>query len=201
MNIKAAKPYADSCDRNREPILAVIKPLLANKQAVLEVGSGTGQHAIFFAEQMPHLHWHTSDRLQNHPAINLWLDEAGMKNVAPPIELDVLGNDWPSLSVDAVFSANTAHIMHWPEVQAFFKGVGAMLPAVGLFVLYGPFSYGGEHTSASNAAFDQRLKASDPGMGIRDFDALMQLAAAAGLVFQEDYPMPANNRILVWRKG
>lgn len=195
------KPYADSCDRNRDPILGVIAPLLAEAHSVLEVGSGTGQHAVYFAAKLPHLSWHTSDRLQHHAAIQQWLDEAALDNVHGPIELDVLASDWPELEVDAVFSANTAHIMHWPEVVAFFAGVGALLPRGGLFMLYGPFSFGGRHTSESNARFDLRLKQQDPGMGVRDFDDLDALAQQAGMVFDQDHPLPANNRILVWRKA
>lgn len=194
------KPYSDACDRNRDPILTVIGPLLANKRAVLEVGSGTGQHAAYFAAKLPHLTWHTSDRLQNHTAIQQWLNEAALDNVHGPIELDVLSGDWPTLDVDAVFSANTAHIMHWQDVVAFFAGVGELLPPDGLFMLYGPFSFGGRHTSASNARFDLRLKQSDPGMGVREFDELDKLARQAGLIFEQDYPLPANNRILLWKK-
>jgi len=195
-----SRPYAESCDRNREPILEVIRPLLADKHNVLEIGSGTGQHAIYFAQQMQHLHWYTSDRLDNHAGIHMWLAEANLNNVQPPIELDVTHSAWPELEIDAVFTANTTHIMHWPDVQAMFKGIGELLRSGGLFMQYGPFSYGGEHTSESNAAFDQRLKEGDPGKGIRDFNELRALADSVGLVLQDDYAMPANNRILVWRK-
>lgn len=195
------KPYADSCDRNRDPILGVIAPLLADKQAVLEVGSGTGQHAIYFATRMPHLVWHISDRNENHEAIKLWLDEAELDNVRSPIELDVLRGEWPEIDVDAVFSANTAHIMHWQDVVAFFAGVGRLLKMDGLFILYGPFSFAGQHTSDSNAMFDRRLKQRDPLMGVRDFDDLDALAQKAGMEFQHDYALPANNHILLWRKS
>ena len=195
------KPYAESCDRNRGPILDVIKPLLADKQAVLEIGSGTGQHAIYFAEQMPHLTWYTSDRLLNHDAIKLWLEETTLVNVHLPIELDVRRSDWPAVEVDAVFSANTAHIMHWNDVVAMFAGVGQLLHSGGLFMLYGPFSFAGRHTSESNARFDLRLKQQDPLMGVRDFDDLNALAEQAGLVFRHNYALPANNRILLWQKS
>lgn len=194
------KPYADSCDRNRTPILEVIAPLLADKQAVLEIGGGTGQHAIYFAQQMPHLIWHVSDRLQNHAGIQTWLDEAALPNVLGPIELDVLQDDWPNIKVDAVYSANTAHIMHWRDVEGFIAGVGKQLQAGGLFILYGPFSFGGQHTSESNAQFDMRLRQRDPFMGVRDFDELNILADEAGMKFQRNYPLPANNRILLWKK-
>ncbi len=195
------KPYADSCDRNRDPILEVIAPLLADKRAVLEVGSGTGQHAIYFATKMPHVVWYTSDRDENHEAIKLWLDEAKLENVHYPIELDVLRGEWPSIEVDAIFSANTAHIMHWQDVVAFVAGAGRLLTPGGLFILYGPFSFSGLHTSDSNVMFDMRLKQRDPFMGVRDFDDLDALAQKAGLKFQHDYALPANNRILFWQKS
>jgi SAM-dependent methyltransferase len=193
------KPYAKSCDRNRDPILEVIKPLLADKQAVLEIGSGTGQHAVYFAGNMPHLVWHASDRAQNHEGISRWLGDAGLPNVLGPIELDVQ-HDWPALKVDVVYSANTAHIMHWDDVLAFFAGVGHLLQPGGLFLLYGPFSFSGVHVSDSNAEFDLRLKEKDPLMGVRDFDDLDVLAREGALEFMQDYAMPANNRILLWRK-
>lgn len=192
------KPYSESCDQNQEPILRVIQPLLADRGGVLEIGSGTGQHAVFFARQMPHLIWHTGDRAENHPGIRLWLDEANLSNLRPPLQLVVARNPWPEIEVEAVFSANTAHIMGWPDVQAMFRGVGRMLPTGGLFLLYGPFNYGGAYTSDSNARFDQWLKGRDPDSGIRDFEALDQLAREAGMRLQDDYEMPANNRILCW---
>ncbi|WP_335342211.1 DUF938 domain-containing protein [Sedimenticola hydrogenitrophicus] len=194
------KPYAESCDQNREPILSVIRPLFDDRQRVLEIGSGTGQHAVYFAAALPHLTWYTSDCAEYHDGIRLWLEEAALPNVRAPLPLDVARSEWPALDVDAVFSANTAHIMHWPEVEAMFAGVGRLLQAGGLFVLYGPFNYQGRFTSDSNARFDGWLKGRDPGMGVRDFEALQRLAVAAGMALQDDFPMPANNRILCWRR-
>jgi cyclopropane fatty-acyl-phospholipid synthase-like methyltransferase len=193
------KPYAASCDENQGPILAVIRPLFADRRAVLEVGSGTGQHAVHFAAQMPHLTWHTSDLPANHAGIRAWLDEAALPNTRPPLALDVTG-EWPALAVDAVFSANTTHIMHWPMVEALFAGVGRLLPAGGRFALYGPFNIGGRFTSESNARFDTFLRARDPGSGIRDRGDLEALATAAGMVLRQDIAMPANNRTLCWEK-
>ncbi|WP_435684285.1 DUF938 domain-containing protein [Sedimenticola selenatireducens] len=194
------KPYSESCDQNRDPILSVIQPLFAELTRVLEIGSGTGQHAVYFAAAMPHLTWHTSDCLEYHDGIRLWLEEAALPNVRPPLQLDVARSVWPSLDVEAVFSANTAHIMHWPEVEAMFAGVGGLLPAGGLFALYGPFNYQGRFTSDSNARFDGWLKQRDPAMGVRDFEALDRLANAAGMALMQDFEMPANNRILCWRR-
>lgn len=194
------KPYAESCDQNREPILRVIRLLFEDCKEVLEIGSGTGQHAVFFAEQMPHLLWRTSDRAENHAGIKQWLAEAGLGNTVEPVSLDVTVDGWPEGPVDAVFSANAVHIMSWPAVEKLFSGVSGLLQAGGLLVLYGPFNYQGAYTSESNARFDVWLKERDPVSGIRDFEALNELAEDAGMALQEDYEMPANNRILCWRK-
>ncbi|HKK04648.1 MAG TPA: DUF938 domain-containing protein [Gammaproteobacteria bacterium] len=194
------KPFSESCEQNKQPILAVLREALADSRAVLEIGSGTGQHAVFFARELPYLTWYTSDRLEYHPGIRAWLEEAGLANVHGPAELDARQREWPAVEVDAVFSANTAHIMDWPAVEAMFAGVGRLLPADGVFCLYGPFNYGGRYTSQSNERFDAWLRARDPASGVRDFDDLEALARAAGLELQRDYEMPANNRTLVWRK-
>jgi len=194
------KPYAESCEQNRDPIFAVLQPLFTDRTAVLEIGSGTGQHAVYFAEKMPHLTWHCSDRIENHEGIQLWLDEAHLSNTRSPIALDVSHDNWPELKVDAVFSANSVHIMHWSDVQACFAGVGKLLPAQGLFALYGPFNYNHQYTSDSNARFDKWLKERDPNSGIRNFEDLNQLAELAGMRLHDDFAMPANNRILCWQK-
>lgn len=194
------KPYAESCDQNREPILQVIAPLLTDHRDVLEIGSGTGQHAVYFAGQMPHLIWHTSDRQENHPGISLWLDEADLPNTRRPLELDVSQSAWPDAQFDAVFSANTSHIMHWPEVVDCFAGIGQVLSVGGIFLLYGPFNINDEYTSDSNRQFDQWLKGRDPASGIRDRDRLNTLAQKAGMALVDDISMPANNRILYWQK-
>jgi cyclopropane fatty-acyl-phospholipid synthase-like methyltransferase len=195
------KPYSESCVQNREPILSVIEPLFRDRKDVLEIGSGTGQHAVYFAAKMPHLTWHTSDLAENHAGIRAWLDEAALPNTTGPVSLDVLDRPWSAPEADAVFSANTTHIMHWDSVVALFGGVGELLRTRGLFCLYGPFNYGGEYTSESNAQFDEWLHERDPLSGIRDFDDLDRLAVQAGLRLEEDYAMPANNRILSWRKA
>ena len=194
------KPFAESCAENQLPILDVLRREFAAVQRVLEIGSGTGQHAVFFAQQLPHLIWQTSDVAAHHPGIVAWIDDAGLANVQAPLALDVARDQWPEQMFDGVFSANTVHIMSWPEVEIMFAGVGRALTAGGRFCLYGPFNYGGEFTSASNARFDQWLKARDPNSGVRNFEDLEQLAATAGMRLVQDYAMPANNRILVWTK-
>ena len=194
------KPYAESSGQNREPILAVLREVLAGCQRVLEIGSGTGQHAVHFGRHLPHLRWLPSDLPESLPGIRLWLAEAGLPNVEPPLALDVNDPVWPVGPVDAVFSANTAHILSWPSVAAMLAGVGRLLPGGGVFALYGPFHYGGQATSPSNARFDAELRARDPAMGVRNFEDIDALARASGLRLQRDYPMPVNNRTLVWVK-
>ncbi|MFA7386728.1 MAG: DUF938 domain-containing protein [Thiohalobacteraceae bacterium] len=192
------KPFAESCEQNKLPILQVLRTEFSNATRILEIGSGTGQHAVFFAAQLPHLEWQTSDVRDYHPGIGAWIDEARLPNVRPPLDLDVR-DAWPRASYDGVFSANTVHIMGWPEVEAMFAGVGSVLEPGGRFCLYGPFNYGGKFTSDSNARFDEWLKARDARSGVRDFEVLDRLAQAAGMELINDYAMPANNRILVWR--
>lgn len=195
------KPHAPACERNRDPILAVLQPRLATARRVLEIGSGTGQHAVHFAAAMPWLQWQCSDRAENLPGIAMWLDDAALANTPAALELDVATGPWPTATFDAVFSANTLHIMGWPEVQAFFAGVARVLADGGLLLVYGPFNYGGEYTSDSNRAFDAWLLARDPRSAIRDAEAVDAVAAAVGLVLEEDLAMPANNRCRVWRKA
>jgi cyclopropane fatty-acyl-phospholipid synthase-like methyltransferase len=197
--MKMDKPYAPACERNREPILAVLRECFADRRDVLEVGSGTGQHAVHFAAAMPWLSWQCSDRAEHLPGIRQWLDEAGLPNTPAPIELDVSGA-WARRRFDAVFSANTLHIMGWPEVQQFFEGVDAVLATDGVLAVYGPFNYGGAYTSDSNREFDAWLKARDTRSGIRDFEAVDALAREIGLTLMDDVAMPANNRTLVWRR-
>lgn len=194
------KPYSESCDENKHPILEVLRPLFADAGSVLEIGSGTGQHAVFFAGELPHLSWQTSDRAENHPGIQAWLQESQASNLLSPLALDVIADAWPTATYDAVFSANTAHIMGHEEVAAMFQGVASILNENGLFALYGPFNYGGRYTSESNARFDLWLKARDPRSGIKDFDDLNAMALELGMVLLDDYAMPVNNRTLVWRR-
>jgi len=182
------------------PVLEVLRVELAGKSQLLEIGSGTGQHAVYFAPEFPGLVWQTSDVVEAHADIRAWLSEAGLANVLPPLTLDVCKGDWPSERYDAVFSSNTAHWMSWPEVECLFSGVGKVLQVGGAFCLYGPFNYHGEYTSASNASFDRWLKARDPSSGIRDFEAMDELAREAGMTLERDHEMPANNRTLVWSR-
>jgi hypothetical protein len=194
------KPYAESCDINRDPILAVLREILSDRKHVLEIASGTGQHAVHFGRALPHLTWQTSELKQNHAGIHMWLDEAQLPNVRAPLCIDANDAEWPISRVDAIFNANTVHIMSWPEVELLFAGIGRVLEMGGILALYGPFNYGGKFTSESNARFDDWLKSRDPKSGVRDFEALNQLAAAQGMVLLRDIEMPINNRTLVWRR-
>lgn len=194
------KPYAESCEQNQAPILEVLKALFADRNRVLEIASGTGQHAVYFGRALPHLTWQTSELVQHHEGIQAWIDEAQLPNVLPPVAIDVNDAPWSIGTVDAVFNANTVHIVSWPEVERMFEGVAGVLEAGGVLCLYGPFNYGGAFTSESNARFDAWLKARDARSGVRDFEAVNRLAGSYGLILLRDVPMPVNNRILVWRK-
>lgn len=193
------KPHAPATERNREPILTELRRWFADRQRVLEIGSGTGQHAVFFAAALPHLIWQCSDRADNLPGIRLWLAEAGLGNTPEPLTLDVTHSPWPNERYDAVFSANTLHIMSWDAVQALFAGLPARLHVGARVVIYGPFNRNGAATSDSNAAFDAKLRAEDPRMGLRDVEAVDALAQAAGLALIADIAMPANNALRVWQ--
>jgi SAM-dependent methyltransferase len=193
------KPYSEACERNRGPILDVLRDRFADRRRVLEIGSGTGQHAVHFAAGLPQLTWQTSDVAANLPGIRLWLEESGLPNLPQPLALDVTGS-WPGARFDAVFTANSLHIMSWPEVRALFAALPQVLAADATLAVYGPFNYAGRFTSASNASFDAWLKQRSAHSGIRDFAAVDELARAIGFTLLEDRPMPANNRTLIWRR-
>ena len=193
------KPCSEACERNRIPILEVLRDHFADRRHVLEIGSGTGQHAVHFAAALPQLTWQTSDLEPSLPGIRSWVGESGLPNLPQPIALDVTG-PWPDTRFDAVFTANTLHIMGWPEVCALFAALPRVLTADAVLAVYGPFNYDGRFTSPSNAAFDAWLKQRSAHSGIRDFAAVDQLARSIGFDLLEDRPMPANNRTLVWRR-
>lgn len=193
------KPNAPSCERNRGPILDALRTPFADRRHVLEIGSGTGQHAVHFAAAMPWLRWQCSEREEHLPGIRLWLDEAALANTPPPLALDVNG-PWPYQRYDAVFSANTLHIMSWDEVEQLFARLGQVTTAHAKLAIYGPFNYDGRYTSESNAAFDEWLQARGAHMRIRDAEAVDALAEAAGFALTDDLAMPANNRLRFWQR-
>ena len=198
----ADRPFAGTAARNTAPLLEVLRREFGAVTDVLEIGSGTGQHALAFAAAMPQLRWQTSDLAERHAGINAWLESSALANVRPPLELDVRAPVCLSpASFDAVFSANTAHIMSLRAVQAMFSLVGDVLRADGVFCLYGPFRIDGACNTASNEAFDRSLRAESPQMGIRDLETLDDFGAACGLHRQRLYAMPANNHVAVWTRG
>ncbi len=193
------KSYSESCEKNKAPILAVLKKIFADRKRVLEIASGTGQHAVYFGRELPHLIWQTSELAQYHASIQAWLDEAQLPNVLAPLSADVNDARWPIEPVDAIFNANTVHIISWPEVELLFAHIERIIAPGGCVCFYGPYNYGEHFTSESNARFDTWLKSRDPNSGVRDFEAVNRVAASHGLDLLRDIAMPSNNRILVWR--
>ncbi len=197
------KPFSQACENNKQPILKILTTVFSSTKHVLEIGSGTGQHAAFFGQYLPNLTWQTSDLLINHQGINLWLDEAVSTNVLRPIAID-LNKSWlmpkGNLPIDGIYTANTLHIISWPLVVKFFEGIAKKLVAEAKVCIYGPFNYQGKFTSESNANFDLWLKERDINSGIRDIEAILLLANSAGLNLIDDHAMPANNRLLVFSK-
>ncbi|MEH6451493.1 MAG: DUF938 domain-containing protein [Psychromonas sp.] len=197
------KPFSQACENNKKAILDILTTVFAGTKNVLEIGSGTGQHAVFFAPHLKHLTWQTSDLSINHQGINLWLDEDICENIGRPIVVD-LDENWPKhnpyLQVDGLYTSNTLHIISWPLVVKFFEGIAQNLSSKGRVCIYGPFKYQGMFTSESNASFDQWLKERDMNSGIRDIEAILLLADSAGLNLIKDHVMPANNQLLFFSK-
>ncbi|WP_028834887.1 MULTISPECIES: DUF938 domain-containing protein [unclassified Pseudoalteromonas] len=193
------KPFSQACENNKNHILKALQPALQNAGSVLEIGSGTGQHSVFFAKKLPHLQWYTSDREVNHQGIKLWHDEVQLANLHPPLLLD-LNDPWPVNKVDAIYTANTFHIVSWELITRFFAGVNQHLNQQGVVCVYGPFKYKGEFTSPSNNEFNSLLQSRDLLSGIRDFEAIEQLAVQSGLKLLSDTAMPANNQLLIFKR-
>jgi len=196
--LRMDKPFSAACERNQDVILEVLRQRFADRNHVLEIGSGTGQHAVYFARALPQLVWQASDVAAHLGGIRQWLFEAALANTPPPLGFDING-DPPAGKFDAVFSANTLHIMGWSEVLRLFALLPQLMSDAGLLVVYGPFNYGGEFTSPSNAAFDATLRAGDSRRGIRNFEDVDAIARRAGLALVEDRAMPANNRCITWK--
>ena len=194
------KPFSQACENNKDPILSVIKDVFTESVTVWEIGSGTGQHAFYFAKELPHLTWQPTDLAENYHGINAWRDDAQLPNLNRLLALDVTDHNWPCKKIDALFTANTLHIISWQNVTILFERLQHYLTPSANVCIYGPFNYNGSYTSDSNANFDQWLKNRDPLSGIRDFEAVVTLAVQAGLSLLKDNPMPANNRLLVFQK-
>jgi hypothetical protein len=199
-----SKRDAPATERNREPILEVLARWLVEPARVLEIASGTGQHAVFFAARLPHVEWQpTEPDPTGLASIEAWRLEAGLPNLSPPIALDASAPEWPVPpdSVHAIFNANLIHIAPWHVALGLLAGAGRTLSSGGLLLLYGPFKVGGEHTSASNAAFDAGLRERDPDFGVRDLEQVIEVAARHGLVWLETDDLPANNKLIVFRRA
>jgi cyclopropane fatty-acyl-phospholipid synthase-like methyltransferase len=193
-------PLSAASERNKDPILEVLRIRFADRTQVLEIGSGTGQHAVYFARALMHLTWHPTEQLTYLADLAERVKLEGPHNLRVPTLLDVRQAVWPVRSVDAVFTANTLHIMSWPEVMALFEGVGSVLAPGGVLCVYGPFRYAGRYTSDSNQEFDRMLQERDPQSGLRDIQAINSLAEQYGLRLDADHDLPANNRLLVFAK-
>jgi cyclopropane fatty-acyl-phospholipid synthase-like methyltransferase len=191
-------PFSEAADRNNGPLLEVVASYFKNCNNVLEIGSGTGQHAVHFATSLPKLQWHTSDRSGSLEPIAQRIRYAKIENAKAPIAFDV-NQQWPEQRFDGVFTANTLHIMPWQAVCSLFAGLPTILNEAATVIVYGPFNYHGAYTSPSNARFDELLKQTAAHQGIRDFEAVDKLAREARLALLEDREMPANNRCLVFR--
>ncbi|GAC1434678.1 MAG: class I SAM-dependent methyltransferase [Burkholderiaceae bacterium] len=194
------KPYSAACERNCGPILQRLREVLAARQSVLEIGSGTGQHAVYFGRWLPHLQWQPSDLPENQAGVLAWMRQEGLVNVLTPIVLDMQAPKWPPKHYDAVYTANTCHIMSWPQVENMFEGVGALLVPNGVFCIYGPFRYHGRFTSEGDARFDASLRTHAAHCAIRDFEEIEALAQEHQLVLEADHAMPANNRLLIFER-
>ncbi|WP_213994849.1 DUF938 domain-containing protein [Arsukibacterium sp.] len=200
MNTTSDLPFSQACENNKTPILTVLQQAFAGCNWVLEVGSGTGQHAVHFAENLPHLCWQASDQPVYLAGLTERIRRAGLANLPLPLPLDICADPAPLTSADGLFTANTLHIMPWPVVQKFFSRLSELTQASAALCIYGPFNYNGQFSSASNAAFDASLKSRDPLMGIRDIEQVQALAQQQGFRLQQDCTMPANNRLLWFTK-
>lgn len=192
-------PFSQACENNKQPILDILSRVFAERREVLEIGSGTGQHATWFAQHLPHLRWRPTELPENLSVITPRCEHYAGSNLGNPTILDVSQRPWSNEVPDAVFSANSLHIMPWACVEDLFAELGERARGDTVLAIYGPFNYNGEYTSESNARFDQWLAAQNPHSAIRDFAAVDALAQAAGFSLQEDNAMPANNRLVVWR--
>jgi cyclopropane fatty-acyl-phospholipid synthase-like methyltransferase len=191
------KPLSPACENNKEPILQIIRQVFANTSYVLEIGSGTGQHACYLAKHLPHLVWQPTDKLENISGINVWQEQAQLANLNPALALNISDEQWPYDTIESVFTANTLHIMSEQEVQTGFDQLCKRLNPKALICIYGPFNYNGNYTSDSNARFEHWLKSQNPLSGIKNIEDIVSLAEERGLSLINDFDMPANNRLLV----
>lgn len=198
---RGLKQYSPAFERNREPIGGALDRALDGVGTVLEIGSGSGQHAVWFARRFPHITWFPTEVADNLASVDAWRTESDLANLRPPLELDVLSDRWPAIEADAVVTINTLHIMPWPATPKLFAEAATLLPPGGVIFVYGPFRYAARPLEPSNARFDGWLQAQDPGRGLREFETVDAVARDHGFVLLEDLPMPSNNRSAWWRKA
>jgi SAM-dependent methyltransferase len=195
------KQSSPSCERNKEPILAVLREILSVPGLVLEISSGSGQHAVHFARGLPHVEWQPTDVADNLPSISAWRDEAALTNLREPLALDLFSDHWPITEAQAVVCINTIHIVSWEAVERLFAGAGLLLAPGGVMYVYGPYRYADRPLEPSNEEFDRWLKARDSASGVRLFEDVNRLAGLNGLMLAGDRDMPANNRSIWWIKN
>lgn len=195
------KQHSPSCERNKDPILTVLREIFTVPGLVLEIGSGSGQHAVHFARGLPHMEWQPTDIAENLPGISAWRAEAGLPNLREPLVLDLFADGWPVREAQTLVCINTIHIVSWPGVERLFAGAGRVLAPGGIMYVYGPYRYAGRPLEPSNEDFDRWLKACDPASGVRLFEDVNRLAGQHGLVLAGDRAMPANNRSIWWQKS
>ncbi|HAW94128.1 MULTISPECIES: DUF938 domain-containing protein [unclassified Arsukibacterium] len=194
-------PFSQACENNKSPILNVLQKAFTRCSTVLEIGSGTGQHAVHFARNLPHLRWQATDQPVYLAALAERIRRAALPNLPEPLQLDICTDSAPAKAANGLFTANTLHIMPWPVVEHFFSRLNELTSDNATLCIYGPFNYNRQFSSTSNKAFDQSLKSRDPLMGIRDIENVRQLAQQQGFVLQQDCAMPANNRLLCFAKN
>ncbi len=194
------KQFSEACERNKHAILEVLREILTTPGLVLEVGSGTGQHAAFFSRNLSHVQWQPTDLAQNLASIRAWAADEGPKNLLEPLVLDLLSDEWPVIEAQALVCINTIHIVSWAAVEQLFRGAGQLLPTGGVFYAYGAYRYADRPLEPSNQEFNRWLKVRDPVSGLRDFEAVNELARENGMLLADDRAMPANNRSIWWTK-
>ncbi|MCR4347928.1 MAG: class I SAM-dependent methyltransferase [Sulfuricaulis sp.] len=195
------KQHSPSCERNKEPILAVLRNIFTAPGLILEIGSGSGQHAVHFARGLPQMTWQPTDTTENLPSISAWRAEASLPNLREPMALDLFVDAWPAKEAQALVCINTLHIVAWEAVQKLFIGAGRLLKTGGIVYVYGPYRYAGRALEPSNEDFDRWLKARDPVSGVRLFEDVNRLAEQNGFILAGDRAMPANNRSIWWQKS
>ena len=192
--------FSDACERNKIPILKVLNEEL-DSGTVLEIGSGTGQHSVFFSKEIPSIKWYPSDTISNFESLNAFVTNYQNNNLQTPFVIDITQDQWIDFKVDYVFTSNTFHIINNALLTYFFYQCSKVMKSNGKLIIYGPFKFDNQFNSPSNQTFDELLKASDPFSGLKNFEEIINIALKFNLIFSKKYEMPANNNILVFKKS